>query len=414
MGNKAEVKQKAKKRFFTLKVKMLIVAIVPVVVAMAAAMIVGALSLKGKIADQEIQTLVKYFAMLTIILIVLVTISIRLTLWGFVNSLNRTIKVLDSAAEGNLTVTAQPKDTARKDETGTLARHTNAVIKSLAKVIAKVGSTSDVIVAASEKLDKMTDQTRNASDDVARSMSDMANGATAQATETQSVSEAVMQIGEGIEQTNAAVQNLMNNADTMKKAGQAGAESVQDLGSISEKVKAQIAVIYQQTNTTNESAQEIHKATELIASIANETNLLALNASIEAARAGEHGKGFAVVAGEIRKLADESKQATTKIASLINDIQHTTNSTVMATEEGSKEIESGVKLAGNIEQNFNVLNDALTNLMKFIESVSFNSENQEKLSSEIITELKENAGDLSDILASINTNIENINTLKNE
>lgn len=319
MGNKAEVKQKAKKRFFTLKVKMLIVAIVPVVVAMAAAMIVGALSLKGKIADQEIQTLVKYFAMLTIILIVLVTISIRLTLWGFVNSLNRTIKVLDSAAEGNLTVTAQPKDTARKDETGTLARHTNAVIKSLAKVIAKVGSTSDVIVAASEKLDKMTDQTRNASDDVARSMSDMANGATAQATETQSVSEAVMQIGEGIEQTNAAVQNLMNNADTMKKAGQAGAESVQDLGNISEKVKAQIAVIYQQTNTTNESAQEIHKATELIASIANETNLLALNASIEAARAGDAGRGFAVVAEQIKKLAEESASSAVETRDMLGN-----------------------------------------------------------------------------------------------
>ena len=320
MGNKAEVKQKAKKRFFTLKVKMLIVAIVPVVVAMAAAMVVGALSLKGKIADQEIQTLVKYFAMLTIILIVLVTISIRLTLWGFVNSLNRTIKVLDSAAEGNLTVMAQPKDTARKDETGTLARHTNAVIKSLAKVIAKVGTTSDVIVAASEKLDKMTDQTRNASDDVARSMSDMANGATAQATETQSVSEAVMQIGEGIEQTNAAVQNLMNNADTMKKAGQAGVESVQDLESISEKVKAQIAVIYQQTNTTNESAQEIHKATELIASIANETNLLALNASIEAARAGESGRGFAVVAEQIKNLAEQSNESAKTIEGIIKNL----------------------------------------------------------------------------------------------
>ncbi|MCI6034757.1 MAG: methyl-accepting chemotaxis protein [Firmicutes bacterium] len=320
MGKKAEVKQKAKKRFFTLKVKMLIVAIVPVVVAMAAAMVVGALSLKGKISDQEMQTLVKYFAILTIILIVLVTISIRLTLWGFVNSLNRTIKVLDSAAEGNLTVMAQPKDTARKDETGTLARHTNAVIKSLAKVIAKVGSTSDVIVAASEKLDKMTDQTSNASDDVARSMSDMANGATAQATETQSVSEAVMQIGEGIEQTNEAVQNLMNNADTMKKAGQAGAESVQDLESISEKVKAQIAVIYQQTNTTNESAQEIHKATELIASIANETNLLALNASIEAARAGESGRGFAVVAEQIKNLAEQSNESAKTIDGIIKNL----------------------------------------------------------------------------------------------
>lgn len=324
MENKAavkeEVKQKAKKRFFTLKVKMLIVAIVPVVVAMAAAMVVGALSLKGKISDQEIQTLVKYFAMLMVVLVILVAISIRLALWGFVNSLNRTIKVLDSAAEGNLTVMAQPKDTARKDETGTLARHTNAVIKSLAKVIAKVGTTSDVIVAASEKLEKMTDQTSNASDDVARSMSDMANGATAQATETQSVSEAVMQIGEGIEQTNEAVQSLMNNADTMKKAGQAGVESVQDLESISEKVKAQIAVIYQQTNTTNESAQEIHKATELIASIANETNLLALNASIEAARAGESGRGFAVVAEQIKNLAEQSNESAKTIDGIIKNL----------------------------------------------------------------------------------------------
>ena len=315
-----EVKQKAKKRFFTLKVKMLLVAIVPVVVAMAAAMIVGALSLKGKISDQEIQTLVKYFAMLMVVLVILVAISIRLALWGFVNSLNRTIKVLDSAAEGNLTVMAQPKDTARKDETGTLARHTNQVIKSLAKVIAKVGTTSDVIVAASEKLEKMTDQTSNASDDVARSMSDMANGATAQATETQSVSEAVMQIGEGIEQTNEAVQNLMNNADTMKKAGQAGVESVQDLESISEKVKTQIAVIYQQTNTTNESAQEIHKATELIASIANETNLLALNASIEAARAGESGRGFAVVAEQIKNLAEQSNESAKTIDGIIKNL----------------------------------------------------------------------------------------------
>lgn len=315
-----EVKQKAKKRFFTLKVKMLLVAIVPVIVAMAAAMIVGALSLKGKISDQEIQTLVKYFAMLMVVLVILVAISIRLALWGFVNSLNRTIKVLDSAAEGNLTVMAQPKDTARKDETGTLARHTNQVIKSLAKVIAKVGTTSDVIVAASEKLEKMTDQTSNASDDVARSMSDMANGATAQATETQSVSEAVMQIGEGIEQTNEAVQSLMNNADTMKKAGQAGVESVQDLESISEKVKTQIAVIYQQTNTTNESAQEIHKATELIASIANETNLLALNASIEAARAGESGRGFAVVAEQIKNLAEQSNESAKTIESIIKNL----------------------------------------------------------------------------------------------
>ena len=203
------------------------------------------------------------------------------------------------------------------------------------------------------------------------------------------------------------VSQSLQNTDIEQKPVQANIDKMMVL-------KQRIQIIAELILELSEYIQQIGSIIGLVEDIAEQTNLLALNAAVEAARAGEHGKGFAVVAGEIRKLADESKQATTKIASLINDIQHTTNSTVMATEEGSKEIESGVKLAGNIEQNFNVLNDALTNLMKFIESVSFNSENQEKLSSEIITELKENAGDLSDILASINTNIENINTLKNE
>lgn len=203
------------------------------------------------------------------------------------------------------------------------------------------------------------------------------------------------------------VSQSLQNTDIEQKPVQANIDKMMVL-------KQRIQIIAELILELSEYIQQIGSIIGLVEDIAEQTNMLALNAAVEAARAGEHGKGFAVVAGEIRKLADESKQATTKIASLINDIQHTTNSTVMATEEGSKEIESGVKLAGNIEQNFNVLNDALTNLMKFIESVSFNSENQEKLSSEIITELKENAGDLSDILASINTNIENINTLKNE
>ena len=98
----------------------------------------------------------------------------------------------------------------------------------------------------------------------------------------------------------------------------------------------------------SEFIQLISSTTGIVEDITEQTNLLALNAAVEAARAGEHGKGFAVVAGEIRKLADESKQATAKISSLIQDIKQTANSTVMATEEGAKEIESGIDLAQNI------------------------------------------------------------------
>lgn len=202
------------------------------------------------------------------------------------------------------------------------------------------------------------------------------------------------------------VSQSLKNTDIEQKPVQANIDKMIVL-------KQRIQIIAELILELSEYIQQIGSIIGLVEDIAEQTNMLALNAAVEAARAGEHGKGFAVVAGEIRKLADESKQATTKIGSLINDIQHTTNSTVMATEEGSKEIESGVRLAGNIEENFNVLNEALTNMMKFIENVTFNSENQEKISNEIINELKDNAAELTDIMKSINSSIDNINDLKN-
>ena len=201
------------------------------------------------------------------------------------------------------------------------------------------------------------------------------------------------------------ISQSLKNTDSEKKPVQANIDKMIVL-------KQRIQIIAELILELSEYIQQIGSIIGLVEDIAEQTNMLALNAAVEAARAGEHGKGFAVVAGEIRKLADESKQATTKISSLINDIQHTTNSTVMATEEGSKEIESGVKLAGNIEQNFNILNEALDNMTKFIENVSFNCENQEKMSVEAVKILKENTEDLSEIISDINKNIENINDLK--
>ena len=140
--------------------------------------------------------------------------------------------------------------------------------------------------------------------------------------------------------------------------------------------------------------QSISSTIGLVEDIAEQTNLLALNAAVEAARAGEHGKGFAIVAGEIRKLADESKQATTKITSLITNIQQTANSTVLATEEGTKEVESGIELAHSIGSNIEQLILLMNEISQGINDMTGSSK---KISNNTST-TEDAVGDINSIL----------------
>ena len=126
----------------------------------------------------------------------------------------------------------------------------------------------------------------------------------------------------------------------------------------------------------SEHSQQIGSTISIVDDIAEQTNMLALNAAVEAARAGEHGKGFAVVAGEIRKLADESKQAITKITALTSNIQYTTNSTVMATEEGTKEIESVVKDINTLATDSETLLVLIKDILESLEAINKNAQKQ--------------------------------------
>ena len=303
-----------------LKSKIVLVTLFPIVFMALAIVAEVFLFVKDKLDFEDKLMLLKGILIIVVITVIITTIFMRVMIWEIVSSLHKSIKVLSFAANGNLTTFVDEKEASRMDEMGDLASSVNTVISSLKNLIGQARDTSDTILESSQRLEKMTIHTTNASDDVARSMGEMANAATSQANETQMVSDAVIKIGEGIEQTSIAVNGLLSNADQMRKAGRAGAESVEDLENISHKVKSQIAIIYEQTNTTNVSALEIHKATELISSIASETNLLALNASIEAARAGESGRGFAVVAEQIKNLAEQSSKSAKTIEAVIKKL----------------------------------------------------------------------------------------------
>jgi methyl-accepting chemotaxis protein len=110
-------------------------------------------------------------------------------------------------------------------------------------------------------------------------------------------------------------------------------------------LRDQVTAIANQIIRLSEQTAQISTVSDLVADVANQTNMLALNAGVEAARAGEHGKGFAVVAGEIRKLADQSRKSADRISSLVNEVQAAINSTVMVTDEGTKKATVGIELA---------------------------------------------------------------------
>ena len=399
-----------------IKWKLLIYSVVPLVATFAELML-GIRIFYGK----DVLATVKVPMLLIFILnSVAMFFVMQAFAWKLGNSVDRIIATLDRAGSGDLTAELGKIDLERKDEIGVLADHANMVIGQLKDVIGQVGNTSDVIEESTARLDKMAEQTSTASEDVARSMGEMANGATAQASETQAVSDAIGRIGEGIEETSNAVAKLIVNADQMKAAGQEGVDSVGELKTISEKVKAQIAVIYEQTNTTNESAQEIHKATELIASIASETNLLALNASIEAARAGESGRGFAVVAEQIKNLAEQSNQSAKTIEGIINNLLADTEQAVKTMNTVDAIIGFQADKVEMTKRVFDKVNNGLIVTMEGVESIAQSTKTLDEAKGRVIMSVEslsaiaeENAASTQETAASAEELTATIGEIKN-
>lgn len=154
-------------------------------------------------------------------------------------------------------------------------------------------------------------------------------------------------------------ENVIATAEKSSRTSQIGAKAVEESISAMMQLREQVESIAEKILALSEQTQQIGEIIASVNDIAEQSKLLALNASIEAARAGEHGKGFAVVATEIRSLADQSKQATIQVRKILGEIQKATNSAVMVTEEGSKRAESGVELSNRAGENIHQLTLAI-------------------------------------------------------
>ena len=257
-----------------------------------------------------------------------------------------------------------------KGETGAIAHAVLHMKQALRSMVQQIREESANIHQASGQLEENATATSGNVDSVETAVNEIATGATSQATETQRATEDVVMMGTMIENTSTQVENLNSTAVEMSNASASARDALEELNHINEKAIESIEVIYQQTHTTNESALKIKDVTELIASIAEETNLLSLNASIEAARAGDAGKGFAVVASQIQKLAEQSNASTKKIDDIIHMLLTDSENAVHTMEEVREVMHQQSEKVEQTKQVFGSVNQGIDQSISGMEAIS--------------------------------------------
>lgn len=241
---------------------------------------------------------------------------------------------------------------ARKDEIGAMSRALEYLRTEVADVVREVREQSGLLLEASNHVHDSASETATTMQQLDSAVGEIADGASSQAGDTQLATEKVVNMGDMVEQTANQVDDLMKYATRMQQSGQGATEALEQLEQVNGQAMQYIHVIAEQTDTTNASASKIHEAASMITEIAEETNLLSLNASIEAARAGEQGRGFAVVAAQIQKLAEQSNESAKEISEIIRVLMEDSQKAVSIMEDVKEIFKKQSEHVDNTKQAF--------------------------------------------------------------
>lgn len=369
------------------------------------------------------------------VLIVIIALNILKRIMDPILSLANLSK---EVASGDLIVECDLKGTREITQIG---NDFNEMIKSLKDLVKSIQGKSDNLKTASVTLDEMACAAEVTSKDLSKAMDEIARGAVEQASKTEDILTHVKSLDEKMGELTAELNETNNALKVSEEALINGNKHTRELKDSTESQSKLIGEIVKEVSELSVFVGNVDKIIEVISDIANQTSLLALNASIEAARAGESGKGFAVVAEEVGKLANESQGATNQIFSILNNIRAKANSTtdLMNSINNSMEIQNSTvnetlsifdditnadqKISNNIKSFNNLIeyvkefSDELLNLIETLassaeesaavaEEVTASAENQIG----VVERVKESGDNLLDIVDELHANIENFKT----
>lgn len=247
-----------------------------------------------------------------IVMLLCIGISMKLAL-SISNNIRNSIEVMRKVSEGNLDVWVDEKLLHKKDEIGDLSRVTITLRDAMRKVIREISENAKSLQEAAELLGDAAENTNGTMGRVRGAVQAIVENSTQQAQYSENTADHMKIMGENITETASEAETLDENACVMQQSSEKAAQTLDKLRKINREVEQIIGEVQTQTNRTNDSVGKIHKATAYISDIAEETNLLSLNASIEAAKAGNNGNGFGVVAEQIKKLSEQSNESSREI-----------------------------------------------------------------------------------------------------
>lgn len=349
--------------------------------------------LRGEVDDYVNTSVLQAVGILLAISIVFAVLSCMTFLRKITNALITTSGYMARLADKDLSGVIEERFLRRGDEIGDIARSLDSVQQSFHQVIQELQNSAEGLDKGNHAFLERFNLISQNIGNINLAVEEIAKGSTDQAGETARASDSVINIGSALDQNSENIGELNSAVESMNKYARQAYEALQTLLTIGKKTSQEVIVLKEETNNTNISAQKINDAVSLIQDIAQQTNLLSLNASIEAARAGDSGRGFAVVAEEIRNLSEESSKGAKQIAEIVNQLIH--NSDISVERMGSVEQNVDTQM-----QQLDGLNTTFTGLGTEIQKVSTASESILEQTKQITT-MKDDISSIIEQLAAI-------------